>query len=120
MYQKAGYCMRCNEVACYEVISLWTDGECYPGEPKRLGAPLAGMKVSFILIDGTRGDLQVCPDCAETLSPADYPAMWARVMRSWRREMGESPGEQKAAWFASQFNNGILAEMGRRNLKELV
>jgi hypothetical protein len=119
MFQKAGYCMRCNDVPCYEVQTLWTEGERYPGEPKRLGAPAEGVKVSFILMDGSRADMQICERCEPELSPADYPEMWARALRSWKREMDFTPSKQKTAWWESQFANGILAEMGRRNLKDL-
>lgn len=120
-FQKAGFCHRCNENPCFEVLALWADNERYPGEPKRLGPTYEdAVRVTFMLIDGTRADLQICGACKESLSADDYPLMWQRILRSWKREidLDTNPSEQKRAWFVTQFSNGLLAEMGRRSLKE--
>lgn len=78
------------------------------------------MRVGFLLLDGGRADLTFCAACsAERLEP-DFPALWAKIMRSWLRDMCEGqPAPQVFEWFNKQFSNGILCEMGRRSWKEL-
>jgi hypothetical protein len=116
-YQLTGFCMRCNRKPCYQVLTLQSVFDRFPGEPGKVGEPLAGaVKVSLLLMDGSRAELNVCAACAEVLHPVDYPEMYQRILRSWKREVDIAPNEKKTAWWGSQFNNGILIELGRRAL----
>ena len=118
-YQHAGCCAKCNE-PCFEIRQVWGPEERYPGEPKRLGFPVPGaVRVSFVLMDGSRADMTFCGDCNGDLTDEDRVEIWRRVLRGWKREMDTSdPGKAYPDWYATHFNNGILSEMGRVSLTE--
>jgi hypothetical protein len=113
-FKVSGCCTWCDE-ECFEVLTRWQEGERYPGEPRRLGPPLSGAtRVTFLLIDGSRADMTFCGKCVNDISPQKYTAIWRKVIRSWGREMRETPDTPgRTQWFRSQFENGILGEMGR-------
>ncbi len=119
-FKIAGCCSSCDQ-PCFEVIQTWSDGERYPGEPKRLGKPLQGaVRIAFMLMDGSKADLTFCASCGATLAPAEYTPLWRKVIRSWQRELDKDhAGEPRPDWFARQFDNGLLAEMGRTSWQEL-
>lgn len=120
MYKIAGACTVCNQT-CFEVLQTWGNGERYPGEPKRLGRPEAGaVRITFLLLDGSKADLTFCGDCAELLAPSQYTDIWRKVMRSWDREMrvsGQDPNAQD--WYVKQFGNGLLVELNRTPWTEI-
>lgn len=108
-YKIPGACSLCDEM-CFEVMARWSENERYPGEPKRLGRPIEdAVLVTFLLIDGTRADFTFCGRCAEALNPGQYPDIWRKALRSFLREISETA----RPWLNTQFENGILAEMGR-------
>lgn len=113
-FKISGACTLCDEM-CFEVLARWSENERYPGEPKRLGPPTPdATRISFVLYDGSKCDLTFCGKCAETLNPDSYVEIWRKVMRSWIREMEKGPVlPAPPEWFVSQFNNGLLSEMGR-------
>jgi len=114
-YKISGACTVCDEM-CFEVMARWGEDERYPGEPKRLGPPNAdAVRVTFLLYDGSRADFTFCGACAKTLDADQYVAIWRKALRSFLREMSETA----RPWFATQFGNGILTEMGRVTWKEL-
>lgn len=115
-FKIAGACTTCDE-PCFEVLQVWDENGKYPGEPRRLGPPLPGsMRVSFMLMDGSRADLTFCGKCAGDLDATHYTGIWRKVIRSWIRESQGKCGEQ--AWFRAEFFNGLLAEMGRISWSE--
>jgi hypothetical protein len=114
-FKISGACTCCDEL-CFEVLARWSENERYPGEPKRLGPPYESTtRVTFLLLDGSRADFTFCGTCAESLNPGQYTDIWRKALRSFRREMSETA----KPWFATQFVNGILAEMGRVKWREL-
>ena len=118
-YKISGACTCCDEM-CFEVLARWSENERYPGEPKRLGPPNPdATRISFVLYDGTKADLTFCGVCAGTLNPDSYTEIWRKVIRSWIREMSKSPQAETPSWFLDQFNNGLLAEMGRKLWSEM-
>lgn len=111
----SGCCTVCDEL-CFEVLARWETHERYPGEPKRLGPPMNGAtRVTFLLLDGSRADFTFCGDCAAALNPGAYQEIWRKALRSWKRELSETA----KPWFATQFRNGILTEMGRIAWKDV-
>lgn len=116
-FKIAGCCTLC-DTPCYDVLATWGADERYPGEPKRLGQPGDGSRITFMLLDGSKADLTFCSSCAESLNPSLYIPIWHKVLRSWKREMG--PDKVEPDWFLKSYENGLLAEMGRKTLKELV
>ena len=111
----SGCCTICDEL-CFEVMARWDTHERYPGEPKRLGPPMNGAtRVTFLLIDGTRADFTFCGECSKVLTPAQYPDIWRKTLRSFLREMSETA----RPWFNTQHANGILSEMGRINWSDV-
>lgn len=112
----SGGCTTCDAL-CFQVLDL-TDA----GEPKRFGPPLDGaVRISFMLYDGSRADLTFCGGCATKLVSPDYFDIWAKVIRSWVKELSGKPVEdQNPEWFPKQFANGLLVEMGRKSWKDLV
>ena len=114
-YKISGCCTLC-DAPCFEVMQVYEAHERNPGEPKRLGPAMDGaMRVSFMLLDGTKADMTFCGECAANLSAEHYIEIWRKVMRSWRREMSEPYPD----WFNRSFANGIAAEMGRATWKEI-
>lgn len=114
----AGHCMHC-DAPCWEVKQVWTAGERYPGEPKRLGKLVTdAVRVSFMLLDGNRIDVTLCADCGESFNPEHYVSLWSKIQRSWHREM-TAMNKPIHDWFWKSFDNLILAEMGRVKWREL-
>lgn len=114
-FKISGACTLCDEL-CFEVMARWSENERYPGEPKRLGPSTNGAtRVTFLLYDGSRADFTFCGACAEKLDLGQYVEIWRKAMRSFAREMSETA----RPWFATQFENGILIEMGRINWNDL-
>lgn len=116
-YKITGCCSLC-DAPCFEVLETQGSGDRNPGEPKRIGQPLPeATRISFLLYDGTKTDLTFCSDCAGLPSLAPYfIELWAKNVRSWMRELGDSRPE----WFVKQYANGLLCEIGRKTWKELV
>ena len=101
----------CCDAECFESLARWDEGETRAGQIKRAGPPLRGsMRVVFELYDGSTCDMTFCHACAEKLSPADYPAIWKKVINSWIATMNEV----KPEWGKQQQDNGILIELSRK------
>ena len=103
-------CTCCDE-PCFEVMARWDEGEERAGQIKRVGPPLLGsVRVVFELYDGSTCDMTFCMKCAETLSPAHYPAIWRKVINSWVYTTGGNIPD----WLKKQFDSGILIELSRK------
>jgi hypothetical protein len=73
-YKITGACTRCDAM-CFRVLDTQKDGS-----PKRLGPPIDGaVRVSFMLMDGTRTSLTFCADCATMLPGELYVSIWQRI-----------------------------------------
>lgn len=120
-YKISGHCTLC-EARCFDVLAVYEAHERLPGEPKQLGPPVEGaVRVTFMLIDGTKTALTFCAECAKHLPNDLYLQIWRKNIRSWLRELAEKPeGERNPAWFIAQFGNGLLCEMGRELWIDLV
>ena len=115
----SGCCTLCDEPV-FEVVARWQEGERHAGEPRRLGPPLDhARRITFLLLDGSTNDLTFCASCMESLTPAQYPAIWQKNLRSWQRELNEKPGSSMT-WLEKQFGNGLLCELVRKTWKELI
>jgi hypothetical protein len=80
-----------------------------PGEPKQIGAPVEGaMRITYMLIDGTKTSLTFCAECSRQMLPELYLQLWRKVMRSWSESY---PKNRKRIatpeWFRGQFSNGL-------------
>ena len=114
MHKIAGCCSLCDE-PCFEVMQRWDAGDKRAGEPKRLGAPNEdAVRVTFLLIRGSRADFTFCGRCAATLSPEQYTLLWRRNLAGYLREQ-----DGKTEKFKDEFANGLLCEMGRRSWMEI-
>lgn len=103
-----GCCSKC-DVEVFDIVERKENRE-----PNRAGAPHDdAVRLTFILVDGTRMDLTFCKPCADTLSEYDYAYLWQRVMLSWA---AESPGHPHQK---SQVDNGIMALSHRQPWKEV-
>jgi len=120
-YKIAGHCSQCDK-PCFEVMQVYEAHERLPGEPKKLGPPRAdALRITFMLMDGTKMSLTFCASCAKSLSPPHYTAIWRKVLRSWARELSEKPvGERMPAWYRPQFASGLLCELGRKKWTEVI
>lgn len=118
---KTGCCMRCDEPA-FEILTYQGEEDFYPGEPKKIGRPLEGsIRVGVLLLDNRRADITLCAACAPVFGPQDYGPLWAKIIRSWDREMSViTKTSERPQWFADAYSNLILAEIGRISWKELV
>ena len=65
-------------------------------------------RLRFVLKSGTQMDLTFCAVCQEQLTPAQYPLLWSRVMRSWVAEGGANHPNVK-----EQASNTILGLLRR-------
>jgi len=118
-FKISGACTICDEMV-FEVMARYEEHERRPGEPKRLGSPNDGAtRITFGLFDGTRADLTFCGTCTEILNSEQCTEIWRKVMRSWIREM-EGDTQKHDGWFPKQYANGLLVELGRVNLKEII
>ena len=120
-YKITGHCTLCDG-PCFDVLAVNSEHERFPGEPKRLGKPTDdAVRVSFMLMDGSKTSLTFCGPCAETLPSVGYLEIWRKNMRSWMRELDQKPEEERNPdWFVKQFGNGILCEMGRQKWTEII
>lgn len=120
-YKIVGSCTKC-DARCYEVTAMQGEADMYPGEPKQIGAPLEGaVRITFMLMDGTKTFLTFCERCAAELDHESYPEIWKKNIRSWMRELARKPeNERMPEWFTRQFSNGLLCEMRRQLCKEAV
>lgn len=101
-------------------MARFAEHERRPGEPKRLGAPNDdAVRIAYGLYDGSRADLTFCGACAEALNPDQYNDLWRKIMRSWLREIGNET-EKHVGWFPAQYANGLLVELGRTRLKDII
>lgn len=109
----AGCCSKC-DAEVFEVSVR--DPETR--EPKRagLGSPLENaVRATFVLMNGSRMDLTFCAACMDELTPADYAALWRRVVVSWVHETSEDP-----SWVRSQVDNGIAGLLHKQPWREVV
>jgi hypothetical protein len=114
-YKIAGCCSLCDEPA-FEVMARWDQDEKRAGEPKRLGPPNEGtMRVTFLLLNGSRTDMTLCGTCADSLSAEHYATLWRKNLAGWLREQDGNPEK-----FRQEFASGIVCELGRKSLKELI
>lgn len=113
-YKISGHCTLC-DTRCFDILGVYESHERLPGEPKALGAPVEGaMRVTFMLIDGSKTALTFCAECSKSLPSELYLQIWRKNIRSWLRELSEKPeSERNPEWFQKQFSNGLLCEMGR-------
>jgi hypothetical protein len=113
-YKIAGCCSLCDQPA-FDVITRWEPHERRPGEPKKMGAPLAGSaRITFLLFNGRRTDMTFCEECAGSLSPEHYTLLWRKNLGGYMREQNGDPTK-----FKDEFANGLLCELGRTSWKEL-
>jgi hypothetical protein len=114
-FHVAGHCVICT-ARCFEVLAVHEEHERLPGEPKRLGPPEPGaVRITFLLLDGTRAMLTFCAECAENPITEHYELIWRKVLRCWIRELSEKPDDERNPdWFTPQFANGLLCEQGRQ------
>lgn len=118
-YKVTGYCTTC-DTPVFEIMARYAEHERHPGEPKQIGRPNEDtLRIRFGLYDGTITDLTFCGACAEKLSADDYHEIWRKILRSWLREM-DGGNEKHQNWFMPQFANGILLELGRVKMRELI
>ena len=111
----AGCCTVC-DARCFDVLQVNAENERNPGEPKRLGAPTEdAMRLTFMLYDGAHSDMTFCGACARTLDAGNYASIWAKVIRSWLQELGDS----RPDWFMQQLANGLLVELDRTPWRKL-
>lgn len=113
-YTVAGVCKSCGE-QCFDVLQVYQPHERNPGEPKALGEPIKGVRITFSLYDNTLCNITFCYDCADNLTSEQYTEIWYRVMVGWLRELNE----ERPDWFINEFNNGISNEISRISWKEL-
>ena len=118
-YKITGCCTCCDDEV-FEVLSRFGEDGLRPGEPERLGHPHGdAMRSEFLLNDGTTSYLTFCGACAVTQAPEQYPEIWAKVLRSWEREIGDNT-EKHVNWLPKQYENGIASEIRRLNWTEVL
>ena len=114
-YKIGGLCSIC-EAPCFEVMSVWDEGEKRAGEPKRLGPSMNdSVRITFLLFDGRITDMTLCGACAGSLDPQWYVMLWRKNLAGYMREQDGNPEK-----FKHQFANGILCEVERTTWKEHV
>ena len=115
LYKIGGLCSIC-EAPCFEIMSLWDEGEKRAGEPKRLGPPMNdSVRITFLLFDGRITDMTLCGTCAASITAAQYVTLWRKNLAGYMREQDGNPEK-----FKHQFANGILCEVERTTWKEHV
>lgn len=73
------------------------------------------MRVKFVLVDGKTMDLTFCEPCASSLTSAQFPHIWQRVMVSWIAESGADHPTVKG-----NASNGILGIFAMKHWKEVL
>lgn len=110
--KKPGCCTSCG-TDIYEVRDYWTEGP-FTGEPRRVGRMKDnGTQLVFRLSDGSEADISCCLDCAGTVTAADYPAIWRRVIdrelfQSQAAHRSERETRQAVAHLEGLFIVGLL------------
>jgi len=84
--KKTGCCTLC-DAEVYEIISYFPDGPLL-GFPRKIGKALPNAyTVDYILTEGSIASLTCCESCrADMINEAFFPAIWAKVMRSFMFE----------------------------------
>lgn len=119
-YKIIGHCTLCDG-ECFDILERYAAGERRPGEPKRIGQPHDGAtRITFLLLDGSRMDLTFCAACTSRLTTESYTPIWRKVIRSWTREFEEKGTADRPRWFNKQFENGLLSEMSRTPMKDVL
>lgn len=73
------------------------------------------VRVTFLLINGRRTDMTICGECAGNLTIEHYGLLWRKNLAGYMKEQRGDTSK-----FKQEFDNGILAEMGRVTWKEIV
>lgn len=75
--KRVGCCVCCGEET-YDAVAYCVDeGSPLHGHPVSVGRQkVSGTLVVFLLSNGSTADISFCLDCAQALTPADYPALW--------------------------------------------
>lgn len=111
----AGCCSIC-DAPCFEILAVQSAADKHPGEPKRLGPPNDdAMRITFLLFNGRNTDMTFCGGCAESLATESYTLLWRKNLAGWMREQNGDTSK-----FTSEFENGLLCELGRTTWKELI
>lgn len=99
-----GCCSKC-DTEVFEIKTRYEDGR-----PKQTGAPLDnGVRVGFLMVNGSVMDLTFCQSCIDSLQPSDYLPLWHRVLLSWG----------KGEWATSQADNGLSGILYRTPWKDV-
>ena len=118
-YKITGCCTCCDDEV-FDILSRFGENGLRPGEPERIGRPHDdALRIEFLLNDGTTSYLTFCGACAVMLTPEQYPEIWAKVLRSWEREIAGNEAAH-ANWFPRQAGNGIASELRRLNWTEVL
>lgn len=90
--RRPGHCWRCGTMVI-EVLE-WHVGpdKNATDQPARLGGNLPNFTQQEMVLSGPPGnphvgsiiDVDLCLDCAEALTPAEYPLLMDALMRGWR------------------------------------
>jgi hypothetical protein len=113
--KRAGCCTRCDR-EIYEVRDTFAEGPL-AGHPRRLGPMLDhGCQVTFQLADGALADVACCVDCANALTPADYQAIWDRVVErvALSSRLARQSDNQRRATITAYRRRYPVAVVGRR------
>jgi hypothetical protein len=95
----AGCCTKC-DAEVFDVVTRDPETRL----PTKIGAAHDdAVRVTFILVSGSKMDLTFCQHCADGLEPADFAHIWRRVMLSWVNESSKDHPHVK-----SQTANGIV------------
>jgi hypothetical protein len=105
--KRAGECTKCDKLV-FDIVAE-VDGNRRTGR-----AHDDAMRLSFLLMRGSRMDLTFCKACADGLTPADFPHIWKRVMFSWIDQTGPDHPNVK-----EQKDNNIIGLLGSKTWKEL-
>ncbi len=84
-HKLAGCCTLCDKPV-FNIIKKYPNNHLLAGEPRTVGEPLAtAMRLTLLLSGGENMDLTFCSDC--DVSPDTFPAIWKKVMGSFKREL---------------------------------
>ena len=81
--KKYGCCTLC-DTEVYEIKTYFPEGPLH-GFPRKTGRPLpSAWRIDYVLADGSHASLTSCESClANMKDPANFPSLWAKVMRSF-------------------------------------